>query len=248
MKRSYWEKIAPSYNEEIFDVLENDEKALIRSAIKKYAAPHKIVIDIGCAIGKWIPVVSPLFKKVYALDISEKNLHIARLLHFQYKNVEYIRADMSGKKNTVPKADVAICINAILSSSLKDRTVFFESLPRCVKRGGHLLLVVPSLESYLLTNIIGHQWKIDRAILDKKIHSKTALKKWKNIRQGNADIDNVPTKHYLREELSLLLNQQGFECLEFEKIEYSWETEFNRPPKWLKEPKPWDWLAIARKK
>ena len=37
MKRSYWEKIAPSYGEEIFDVLQNDKKALIRKVIKKYA-------------------------------------------------------------------------------------------------------------------------------------------------------------------------------------------------------------------
>ena len=69
MNRSYWEKIAPSYADEIFDVLHNDKKALIRSVIKKYASKNKTVIDIGCAIGKWLPVLSPAFKKVYAVDI-----------------------------------------------------------------------------------------------------------------------------------------------------------------------------------
>ena len=49
MDRKYWEKIAPDYNEEIFDVLKNDRKALIRSAIKEVASPSKTVIDIGCA-------------------------------------------------------------------------------------------------------------------------------------------------------------------------------------------------------
>ena len=61
MKRSYWEKMAPAYNEEIFDVLQNDKKGLIISAINKYASKRKTVIDIGCAIGKWLPVLSPLF-------------------------------------------------------------------------------------------------------------------------------------------------------------------------------------------
>ena len=50
MKRSYWEKIAPSYSEEIFDVLHNDKKALIRSIIKKYASKNKTVIDISAFV------------------------------------------------------------------------------------------------------------------------------------------------------------------------------------------------------
>ncbi|MBL0152543.1 MAG: hypothetical protein IPP93_03255 [Chitinophagaceae bacterium] len=63
MKRNYWEKIAPAYDDEIFDVLHNDKKALIRSEIEKLASPEKTVIDIGCAIGKWLPVLSLLLKK-----------------------------------------------------------------------------------------------------------------------------------------------------------------------------------------
>ena len=51
MKRSYWEKIAPTYGDEIFDVLQNDKKALIRSVIEQNAGKNKTVIDIGCAFG-----------------------------------------------------------------------------------------------------------------------------------------------------------------------------------------------------
>ena len=69
----------------------------------------------------------------------------------------------------------------------------------------------------------------------------------KNILQGNAEIDRVPTKHYLREELQLLLGNEGFIAQDFQKIEYEWDTEFLKPPKWLNEPKPWDWMVLARK-
>ena len=248
MDRSYWEKIAPGYNDEIFDVLDNDKKAIIRSGIKKFASSSNTVIDIGCAIGKWLPVLSPAFRKVYAADISAKNLEIAKTNYPQLKNVEYLRVDMSGKRNKLPKCDLAICINAILTPSLKDRTVFFHSLSSCLKKGGRLILTIPSLESSMLTNIIGHQWKIDRTILDKKLSGKQALQKWNNIRQGNADIDAVPHKHYLKEELQLLLTREGFSTEEFQKIEYNWDTEFLKPPNWLKEPKPWDWMVVARKK
>src|SRR5688572_12586413 len=148
MKRSYWEKIAPSYNDEIFDVLHNDKKALIRSVIKKHASKNKTVVDIGCAIGKWLPLLSPLFKKVYAVDISAKNLEIAQYLHPDLKNVEYIRADMSGKKTKAPPCDFGICINAILTPSLRDRNIFFRSLSGCIKKGGRIVISIPSLESW----------------------------------------------------------------------------------------------------
>ncbi|MBK5269411.1 MAG: class I SAM-dependent methyltransferase [Bacteroidia bacterium] len=247
MKRTYWEKIAPAYNDEIFDVLHNDKKAIIRSAINKLSSKSKTVIDIGCAIGKWLPVLSPAFKKVYAVDISAKNLEIAKKNYPQYKNVMYQRADMSNSKTKLPVCDFAICINAILTSSLNDRILFFKSLSGCLKKRGHVVLVVPSLESYLFTSIVSNQWKIDRAVLGKKTTAQQALQKWNNIKQGNADIDDVPTKHYLKEELSLLLNREGFVIEDFQKIEYNWKTEFLRPPKWLHEPMPWDWMVIAKK-
>ena len=248
MDRNYWEKIAPSYNDEIFDVLQNDKKALIRSAIKKYASKKKTVIDIGCAIGKWLPVLSPAFKKVVAVDISEKNLAIARKLFPQYKNVQYLRADMSGRKTKVPACDFGICINAILTASLKDRTIFFQSLTACIKKGGHLIITIPSLESYLLSGILQQQYKIDEKLFHATENTDEALRKWNNIRQGNVDIDKVPHKHYLKEELQLLLEKEGFSVLEIKKIEYDWSTEFNKPPAWLKNPKPWDWMVTAKKR
>lgn len=247
MDRNYWEKIAPSYNEDIFDVLHNDKKELIRSVIKKYSSKNKTVLDIGCAVGKWIPVLAPLFKKVYALDISSKNLQIARQKHLPLKNVEYIHADMSDAKTKIPQCNFAICINAILTGSLKDRSVFFRSLPRCLKKGGHMVLTVPSLESSMLARIISNQFDIDEDILNKKMSGKTALKKWNHLNSGNVDIDNVPTKHYLKEELILLLTKEGFRVRNIKKIEYEWTTEFNDPPRWLKDPYPWDWMVLAQK-
>jgi 2-polyprenyl-3-methyl-5-hydroxy-6-metoxy-1,4-benzoquinol methylase len=247
MNRNYWEKIAPDYNEEIFDVLHNDKKALIRSVIKKIASPSKTVIDAGCAIGKWLPVLSPSFKKVHAADISAKNLAIAKKNYPDYKNVEYLRVDLSSEKIKLPKCDVAVCINAILSDSLKKRTAFFHNLSSSVKKGGHLILVTPSLESWLLTRIIQHQWKIDKTLFADNLSGKEAIRRYQNIQQGNTEIDDVATKHYLREELSLLLSREKFEVINCKKIEYNWKTEFIHPPGWLKEPYPWDWLIVARK-
>jgi 2-polyprenyl-3-methyl-5-hydroxy-6-metoxy-1,4-benzoquinol methylase len=247
MDRKYWEKIAPGYNDEIFDVLHNDKKALIRSAIKKIASPGKTVIDAGCAIGKWLPVLSPAFKKVIAADISAKNLAIAKKNYPHYNNVEYVRADMSSHKIKLPKADVVICINAILTDSLKKRKAFFHNLSSCLKKDGHLILVIPSLESWLLTRIIQNQWKIDKKLFVEKLSGPEAIKRYKNIQQGNTEIDNVATKHYLKEELLLLLTHESFEVQGIKKIAYNWKTEFLNPPEWLQTPGPWDWMIVAKK-
>lgn len=248
MKRAYWENMAASYHDEIFDVRAHDKKGLIYSAIQANAGPDKTVADIGCAIGKWLPLLSPLFKKVIALDISQKNLDIARTLHPQLTNIAYVRADMSGKSRQGLRADFALCINAILTPDQKDRDRFFASLGDSVKRGGRIVITVPSLESHLLTSVLQKQFGIDKRWFPDEKNGREALRKWNQLRRGNADIDEVPHKHYLREELALLLRLNGWETEQIEKLEYPWTTEFHHPPDWLKEPGPWDWMVVGRKK
>jgi SAM-dependent methyltransferase len=248
MDRNYWERIAPNYNQEIFDVLKNDTSGKIIKAIERYSGKDKTVMDIGCAIGKWVPLLATGFKQVIAADISSGNLTQAREFCKDYHNVDYVRMDMSADELTVTPCDVGVCINAILTSSLKKRVNFFQSLNLCILKGGALILVVPSLESKLYTNIIAHRWNVDGDHSERIPSAAKAYAIARNIKQGVTDIDNVPTKHYLREELELLLNLEGFYTEQIEKINYPWKTEFNNPPKWLKEPLPWDWLCVAIKK
>jgi SAM-dependent methyltransferase len=247
MNRNYWERIAPGYEEEIFDVLRNDKKSLISSAIRRLASRDKTVLDAGCAVGKWIPVLAPRFKKVIAADISSKNLVIAQKTYPSYANVDFLRADFSSPRVKIPKCDVAVCINAILTDSQKKRDIFFDNLHSSIRKGGHLVLVVPSLESWLLTRIIQRKWKIDRKLFEERVSGKVAIRRYRNIQEGNAEIDSVFTKHYLCEELYLLLQQKGFSVADCRKIEYEWTTEFVKPPGWLSRPRPWDWLIIAKK-
>jgi ubiquinone/menaquinone biosynthesis C-methylase UbiE len=247
MKRSYWENMATRYNEEIFDVRRQDKKALITKAIKKYADPTHRILDIGCAIGKWLPVLSPLCKEVVALDISSANLQIARSTHARLTNITYLQKDMSRPAIQLPVGDMGICINALLTPIAKDRQIFFKNLSRCIARKGKLIVTVPSMESYLLAKRCQNEFKIDPSFFPKLSDAKKALRQWNNMMQGVCDIDEVPHKHFLAEELSLLFSKAGFTPLRIDKIEYSWKTEFNTPPRWLRSPRPWDWMMIAQR-
>jgi SAM-dependent methyltransferase len=245
MNRSYWENIAPAYNEEIFDVLANDKKKLIASVIRKNSSKNKTVIDIGCAIGKWLPLLSPSFKKVYALDISQKNLRIAEKGYPLLKNVVYIRADMSRPALRLPMADLGICINALLTPSDNSRKYFLRNMAACIRKNGRIVLTVPAMESWMLTGILQHQFKIDAALFPAEKNRATALKKWLALKKGIVAIDHVFHKHFLREELAILLQREKFSVERIQKIEYDWKTEFHAPPRWLKEPRPWDWMVVA---
>ena len=248
MEKSYWEEIAPNYEDEIFDVLKNDTSKSIVNAILEISNKKHSIIDIGCAVGKWIPVLTPIFGSVHAIDISLKNLKIAKQHYKQLKNVTYERVDMSGSKLPSKKYDAAICINAILTANLKKRNVFFNHMASLLKKGADLVLVVPSLESKLFSHIIANKYNLDNAKNDKAPTGMKAIEQIKYIKDGVTEIDKVPTKHFLKEELELLLSLEGFKVLEIVKIKYNWNTEFLQPPKWLKDPKPWDWLVVAKKK
>jgi 2-polyprenyl-3-methyl-5-hydroxy-6-metoxy-1,4-benzoquinol methylase len=248
MEKNYWEKIAPSYETEIFDVLKNDTSGKIVKSILSFADPKKSIIDIGCAVGKWMPVLAPVFGKVQAIDISNNNLKIAAKKYPQYTNITYERVDMSATTVKIKKYDAAICINAILTSSLKKRDLFFKHMASYIKKGGDLVLVVPSLESKLFSHIIANKYNVDDAKKDKAPTGKRAISQIRYIKDGVTDIDDVPTKHFLKEELKLLLSLAGFEVEKIEKINYKWSTEFHKPPSWLKNPQPWDWMVKAKKK
>jgi len=248
MEKSYWEKIAPIYETEIFDVLKNDKNGHIVKAIQSFANQKKSIIDIGCAVGKWLPVLSPLFKQVHAIDISAKNLAIAEQKYTALKNISYQRIDMSAK--TVPdiQFDAAICINAILTADLKKRNLFFKHMASFLKPNADLVLVVPSLESKIFSHIIANKYNVDDAKNDTAPTGKKAIEQIRYIKDGVTDIDDVPTKHFLKEELELLLDLEGFNTKQIQKIEYDWSTEFHKAPSWLKNPKPWDWMVYAKKK
>ena len=247
MKRSYWEDMAERYNEEIFDVRRQDKKALITRAIKKYADRSHRVIDIGCAIGKWFPVLSPLCKEVIALDISKANLEIAKKTYPRLNNITYLQRDMSRASIKLPVCELGICINAILTPLSKDRRTFFTNLSRCIACNGTLIVTVPSMESYLLSRRIQQEYKIDRSVFKPLSSPAKGLRNWNNLLEGVFDIDDVPHKHFLAEELHVLFSRAGFTPVQLKKIEYSWKTEFNTPPRWLRHPGPWDWMMVAKR-
>jgi 2-polyprenyl-3-methyl-5-hydroxy-6-metoxy-1,4-benzoquinol methylase len=248
MKREYWNNMSCCYEDEIFSVLDSDRKQLVLRQIRKLGAPEKSACDYGCGIGHFLPYLSASFQKVIAIDISPDLITRAQKKCSHLTNVSYITADLAADGLRLANTHFILSVNTLIMPSLAARLRILDIMAGHILKDGHLMLVVPSLESAMLTDFRLIQMNLReglcpasavRAGFEKNGHFR--------LRQGIVPIDNVPTKHYLKEELVALLERRNLRIIEISKIEYPWDTEFDSPPRWMKAPFPWDWLITAQK-
>jgi SAM-dependent methyltransferase len=157
---------------------------------------------------------------------------------------------LSSANSELDQFDFAICINALLARSMRKRRAAVETIFEHLKPGGHLLIVVPSLESALFSTSRLFDWREranNRHLNGFALKFGPADSRGLDIARGVLNIDGWHEKHYLKEELSVELSDVGFKVDEMEKVEYSWSAMFDKPPRWMREPYPWDWLAMCSK-
>ncbi len=242
-QRTHWNTIAPVYQDEIFDVFANDRKGILRKCFRKYANKQHIAFDFGCGIGKAFRFLSPAFKKVIAMDISDRCLEEAK--NKEYHNLHFGLADLSDEHLSLPRVDFVFCCNVIMLPDPDKNLSMFRNIKKSLKRGGSAVIVVPSLESYLfsawrLIDWYRHEGTQPEAIDRSELSGFSG--KITDILQGIVTINEVSTKHYTEPELHTLLPRAGLRLRNLHKVEYTWDTEFSQPPAWMKEPYPWDWL------
>jgi len=251
MDKSYWNTVAKNYEDEIFSVFENDKNKLVVNRIKKLTNKKSIVSDIGCGIGGFIRPLASMAKTVHAYDISSVCIDKAKENHSDLDNIDYTLEDLSKERIVLPKAHFALCVNSIITPVTKDIHHIFDVVCKHLVINCHLVLVVPSLESVLLTYARLRDWNERRRkassqpIKDKVLTHKQT--KSSSLKDGVVTIDGINTKHFLKEELIALLESRKMKVLETEKIQYGWNTEFDHPPRWMKAPFPWDWMVVAKK-
>lgn len=246
MNEHDWDRVADRFEQEIFNVPANDRRGIIREALEELAGPDRIAADLGCGVGRTLPLLSALFGRVYAVDISGKCLDIARDAHPELTNIRYVQADLSAGRKGFPPAHVTLCINTWLNGDLRTRMGIISNTCKSVRRGGHFVLVVPALGSALLAAFRQVQWELRLGTEPGELEQQAAMRGGA-LELGLVEIDQVATKHYLKEEIEVLLDEQGMRIERMQKLEYPWTTEFAAPPRWMREPYPWDWFVVARR-
>lgn len=252
MDKKYWDEIAECYESEIFDVLDNDSEGLIVGLIEKFGKNCSIASDLGCGIGRFLPTLSDTCEKVLAVDFSRKIMERAEEECSHLDNVRFIRMDLSSRDADLPAVELCICVNALITPSLDERLRMFDFIAEHLQEKGHLILVVPSLESAMLYDFRQIEWNLRNglrpsAAVNADFRSRKIITNPEGLHEGIVLVDDVATKHFLREELIATLESRELRILELCKIKYPWSTEFMSAPRWMQEPYPWDWLLIARK-
>ena len=247
-QEKHWNHIASTYDDEVFDVFQSDKNKVLQKYFAKHANADHDAIDFGCGIGKAFRYLAPSFRKVLAIDISEECLVQAR--SNPYTNITYKRQDLTEKNLRLPAADFILCCNvAILPEPERDRAII-KNIQKSLRKNGSALVVIPSLESIFYSSWHLIEWYKKEGIKPGRI-PKSELNYFKegmtSVIQGIMNINGVPTKHYLEEEIQVVFRETGLKVTAIEKLEYDWRTEFSSPPAWLKEPQPWDWMVECRK-
>jgi SAM-dependent methyltransferase len=250
MDETYWNKVAQDYDSEIFCALANDRNDIIASKISNFRSKSSTAHDFGCGVGKFLPILAENFRCVYALDISDVCLQQARDICKDFQNITYLKLDLTANSAKLKKAHFGLSVNVLIMPSEEKRTAILKTISKHLYKAGHLLLVVPSLESAFYADFRLIQWNLRTGLKTEEAVSELEQPRQGSIlslRQGIVKIEGVPTKHYLAEELLAMFQNGPFDVLSIEKVEYPWATEFERPPKWMKEPFPWDWLVVLKK-
>jgi SAM-dependent methyltransferase len=243
-QRAHWNKIGSAYQDEIFDVFRSDRNKLLPKILKKYANPAYTAIDFGCGVGRAFEYLSPAFKSVLALDISDNLLTIARKTGF--KNIAFKQHDLT--KPLKATADFGFCCNVVMLPEVEKNRSMLRNIRKSIVPGGNVVMVLPSLDSFFYSAWQLIEWYKKEGTPPGEIDA-LELAGFKGTKadliQGIVRIDGVKTKHYSQPELDVLFRSADFTKVIIHKLEYDWTTEFTSPPKWMKEPYPWDWIVEA---
>lgn len=246
MDERAWDELAEHFDEAILNVPAHDQRGLIKSAIQRYAGAERTVADVGCGVGRALDLIAPHFGTVYATDISSDCLAVAEKDYAQYHHVRYIHADLAIGNGLPEPVDLVVCINTLLLDPLDKREAMMAHLCEAVKPGGHLLLVVPALESALY---VSHRLvRLNRRSgMPPKTAQRKARREMSALDLGIVKVDGVPTKHHLKEELHDLLHAEGMQVLSTDKIEYPWSYVLEEPPEGMSGHRPWNWMVVAER-
>ncbi len=247
-EKEHWNKIGSNYNNEIFDVFKSDKNKKLPFYFKKHAHKNNTALDFGSGNGKSFPFLSPLFKRITAIDISQQLIDQAKTRG--YKNISFKQMDLAKPNIKLPKVNFVFCCNVVMLPVIEKNYMMLRNIRNALVKGGTCVIVLPALESSLFSS-----WRlIDLYRKEGKSVNKIPQNEFayfngtkREILQGLIHIDGVATKHYSALEIEVIFKNAGLSITALDKINYNWNSELSSPPKWLKEPYPWDWLVECKR-
>lgn len=252
MNANYWNNFADKYDDTVIDAFTYGRSRMITLVVERFASSHLTAADFGCGPGKMLPWLSTKFEKVFGYDFSNRAISIAKKRCKDIPNVVIKNVDLSLHTDRIPKVDLVVSLNAAIMPDTDPRLNFLRGMASRIKPAGHLVMNVPSVESILYDAFRETEWyrkEGNHMGKAEKMVDVSSLTRPRLLAQGRLYRGTELTKHYLREELIVLVrDEMKLDLLDIMKVEYDWkiEMEVENIPDWMGAPYPWDWLVIAK--
>jgi SAM-dependent methyltransferase len=232
MKQAYWNSAALDFESDVCDITREETADLVKRhvALAKPKRKDSVLADLGCGVGTFIERFGPRYGNVIGVEFAPRIIAQAIKRCAAMPNVTWRTMDIPrAAKEIGAKADLTVCMNVITSASAAKRAALWSSLAHVTRKGGHALVVVPSLES---------EWLVRAATKEK----------FEPMRKGGlVKRDDAWQKHYERAELDRIFNACGFAPRRVDRAYYPWSIEGMRETAARAKNRPWDWMCLARR-
>lgn len=270
MTRSHWDRLARRFEHEVCDILEADRTGVLRRLVGRARIPERgaVLVDLGCGIGTFVRVYGPAFERVIAVDWSAAMVRRARLRCAKLPSVRWMVGDLAGAARRIgPVGDVVTCLNVITAPDAAARERLWSALAAATRRGGSVLVVVPSFESARCVERVKAELRARRA--ERRAASRgegggggnrvargaeartgaTRSARGEGARlpaDGVLDNGGDPQKYFGRAELIAALHGHGFAEPVIRRVPYAWSDE-GMHVRADERRRPWDWACLARR-
>jgi SAM-dependent methyltransferase len=229
MSQQGWNKLAAEFENSVCDITSTSAPAIEKLVALARPGRRQTLVDAGCGIGTFVERFGEKFGKIVAFDFAHAMVKRARHRCRRFDHAEWHALPLEDAGELFGSiANLAVCLNVITAPKQGLRERQWQSLGELVKPGGHLLVVVPSLESAEYV-----------ASLDSEAFNSSFEEDNEMVRRNDTD-----QKHYSRRELRRTVTNEGFEVISLRKVSYPWGEdglELNA------RKTPWDWACLARK-
>ncbi len=229
MKRADWDRLAEEFESETCDITREESADTVARFVALAKTPKRgaVLADLGCGVGTFIARFGGRFAHIHGVEFAPRI--IARARARCGDDVDWLNMDIPRAAGRIGgRAHLAVCMNVITQSGAAKRARMWESLAHVTRRRGFALAVVPSMESERMVVEAGGE------------------QRWR--KGGLVERDGIWQKHYERAELEEIFTSLGFRVTRIGRARYPWSVEGLRETKARRDRRPWDWIALARKK
>ena len=117
---------------------------ILENIINKRNHKNSTLFDAGCGIGLTSMYLSNKFEKIYAVDVEEQKIKVAKMIakNNHINNIEFRKVDVLKDKIASKTFDFVICFEVL--EHVDNEEEFIYKLSKLVKKNGVMILSFPS--------------------------------------------------------------------------------------------------------